>query len=282
MLAPISWGTTYITVTEFLPPDSPVLIAALRVLPAGLVLVAIGWWRSRWMPRGREWRPLLIWGMCNFGLFFPLLILTADRLPGGVAAAAAGMQPLLVVLMTWLLVGRTPQRLEVIVGVVAAIGVGMVVLRPGASLDRLGLLAAVLANISFATGVVLTRRFPAPTDRITATGLQLLIAAVVLVPLALAVDGLPDSLTGRNIAGFLYLSLAGTALAYLLWFRGIPRLPVQAPPLLGLATPVTGATLGWLVRDERFTPVQMLGFTITIAAIAWGAIMASRAQPLLR
>jgi probable blue pigment (indigoidine) exporter len=276
MLAPISWGTTYITVTEFLPPDSPLLIAALRVLPAGLVLVAIGWWRTRWLPTGAEWTPLVVLGACNFGLFFPLLIVTADRLPGGVAAAAAGMQPLLVVLITWAFTGRAPRRLELVVGVVAAVGVGMVVLKPGAGFDRVGLLAAVGANLAFASGVVLTRRFAPPRDRITATGVQLLLAAVVLVPVALVVDGVPAQLTARNIGGFLYLSLFGTALAYVLWFRGIPRLPVQAPPLLGLATPVTGATLGYLVRDERFSTVQLVGFVITIGAIAWGAISARR------
>ena len=36
VLAPIAWGTTYITVTELLPAGRPLLVATMRVLPAGL------------------------------------------------------------------------------------------------------------------------------------------------------------------------------------------------------------------------------------------------------
>lgn len=39
-LAPLVWGTTYLTTTELLPPGRPLLAAALRALPAGLLLVA--------------------------------------------------------------------------------------------------------------------------------------------------------------------------------------------------------------------------------------------------
>ena len=73
VLAPISWGTTYVTVTELLPEGHPWLIAATRVLPAGLILVAAGLLSSRWRPRGSEWRRTALLALCNFALFFPLL-----------------------------------------------------------------------------------------------------------------------------------------------------------------------------------------------------------------
>ena len=50
--------------------------------------------------------------------------------------------------------------------------------------------------------------------------------------------------------------------------------------LLGLAAPVTGALLGWLVKGESLSPVQLVGFAITIGAIARGATLAPRpAEP---
>ena len=66
------------------------------------------------------------------------------------------------------------------------VGVGLVVVRPGAGLDVVGVLAAVAANVSFAAGVVLTKRFPAPANRVAATGWQLLVGGAVLVPLMLS------------------------------------------------------------------------------------------------
>ncbi|WP_286049378.1 hypothetical protein [Rheinheimera sp. KL1] len=38
-LAPLIWGSTYVVTTEFLPPDVPLLSAALRTLPVGLLML---------------------------------------------------------------------------------------------------------------------------------------------------------------------------------------------------------------------------------------------------
>jgi probable blue pigment (indigoidine) exporter len=285
VLAPISWGTTYVVVTELLPDGRPLLVAAVRVVPAGLALVALAAVRSRrsiWRHAERPdavgaarspWWHTLVLAMCNFGVFFPLLAVAVYRLPGGVAAAAGGLQPLLVAGGTLVAGGGRPRGRDLAVGVVAAAGVAMVVIRPGAGLDPLGVVAAVGANLSFAAGVVLTRRFPATGDgdRLAATGRQLLAGGVVLVPLALAVEGAPPPPTAGSLAGFAYLSLAATALAFVLWFDGIRRLPAVAPPLLGLAAPVTGAAVGWVALGQSLSPVQLAGFAVTLGAIAHGA-----------
>ncbi|MCU1380894.1 MAG: EamA family transporter [Acidimicrobiales bacterium] len=271
VLAPIAWGTTYVTITELLPEGRPLLVATMRVVPSGLALVAASLFASRWRPRGAEWWRTGVLAVFNFGVFFPLLVAAVYRLPGGVAAAVGGLQPLFVAGLSWLVNGRRPRALGLVVGMVAALGVGLVVIRPGADLDPVGLVAAVGANLSFAVGVVLTKRWPTPSNQVAATGWQLLMGGLVLVPLTAIVEGLPPSLTGRNVAGFGYLSLVGTALAFVLWFNGIRRLPSAAPPLLGLAAPVTGAVLGWVVLDQSLSPLQLTGFVVTLGAIAYGA-----------
>lgn len=273
LLAPISWGTTYITITEFLPNGRPLLVASARVVPAGLVLVAVGMSTSRWRPQGKEWRQTATLALFNFGIFFPLLIVAIYRLPGGVAAAVGGLQPLLVAVLWLLLSGHRPRRVDLLVGGVAAVGVGLVVLRPDANFDPVGVIAAVGANISFSIGVVLTKRFPTPPNRLAATGWQLLMSSLILIPIAVVVEGAPPPLTISNLAGFTYLSLAATGVAFVLWFNGVRRLPVAAPPLLGLGAPITGAALGWIVLNESLTPLQITGFVVTIGAILYGATL---------
>jgi probable blue pigment (indigoidine) exporter len=257
-----------------LPADRPLLVATLRVLPAGLVLLAATW-RRHWRPRGRGWAHTAALALMNFGCFFPLLAVAIYRLPGGVAAAFGGLQPLLVAGLTSLLTGRPPSRSGLAVGVVAAIVVALVAVRPGADLDGVGALAAVAANVSFAAGVVATRLLPAPSDRLAATGWQLLLGGAVLLPLTLAVEGPPPPLEPSHVAGTAYLSLVGTALAFTLWFGGIRRLGPAAPPLLGLAAPVTGAALGWIVLDQSLGPTQLIGFVVTLSAVGYGAIVAA-------
>lgn len=278
LLAPISWGTTYITITEFLPNDRPLFVAACRVVPAGLLLLAIGLLLHRGPRQRRNWRQLSVLGLFNFGLFFPLLIAGIYRLPGGVAASVGGIQPLLVALIGWRLTKARPRRLDILVGVMAALGVAMVVVRPGASVDPVGVVAAIAANVSFSIGVVLTKKFDIGEDRLTNTGIQLLLSAIVIVPVTLLVEGGPPDLTGRNLVGVGYLSLVATGAAFVLWFNGIRRLPRQAPPVLGLAAPVTGAALGWIALNESLTWIQVAGFGITISAIVYAATLGS-AEP---
>jgi probable blue pigment (indigoidine) exporter len=273
LLAPVSWGTTYVVITELLPGGRPLFVATMRVVPSGLVLVLGGTLVARWRPRGAEWWRTGVLALTNFGIFFPLLIAAAYRLPGGVAAAAGGLQPLLVAVLAWPVAGRRPRPRDLAVGVVAALGVGLVVIRPGAGLDPAGVAAAIGANLSFALGVVLTKHFPPPANRVAATGWQLLMGGLVLVPLSAAVEGGPPSLDVPAVFGFAYLSLAGTAFAFVLWFNGIRRLPAAAPPLLGLAAPVTGAVLGWAVLGQSLSPLQLAGFAVSIGAISYGATL---------
>ena len=275
MLAPVAWGTTYVTVTQLLPDGRPLLVATLRVLPAGLVLLVASAVMKPWRPHGSEWWRTATLAIFNFGIFFPLLSVAVYRLPGGVAAAVGGLQPLFVATLARPLAGRTPHRRDLVVGSVAAVGVCLVAIHPGAGLDPVGLLAAVGANLSFAVGVVLTKRYPAPANRIAATGWQLLIGAAILVPLMIVVEGNPPSLSTRNLAGFAYLSFIGTALAFVVWFNGIRRLPAVAPPLLGLAAPVTGAVMGWAILGQALTPLQLVGFAVAIGSIVYGASMGS-------
>ena len=98
-LAPMSWGTTYIVTTEFLPPGHPLLVGALRSLPIGLLLTIA----LRQLPKGIWWWRILILGGLNIGIFHPLLLIAAYRLPGGVVASTGAIQPLLVALFSWLI-----------------------------------------------------------------------------------------------------------------------------------------------------------------------------------
>ena len=64
-LAPAIWGTTYVVSTELLPPGRPLLGAAVRCLPAGLLLIAL----TRALPRGRWWGRAALLGLLNMGAF---------------------------------------------------------------------------------------------------------------------------------------------------------------------------------------------------------------------
>jgi probable blue pigment (indigoidine) exporter len=262
--APLVWGSTYLVTTEWLPADRPLLAATLRALPIGLLITLHG----RELPRGHWWWRSALLGLLNIGAFFALLFLAAYRLPGGVAATAGAIQPLVVASLAALLLDETLRARVGIAGVLGIGGVGLLVLGPDAALDTVGVAAALGGTLSMATGVVLTKRWKRPTSLLTATGWQLTAGGLVLLPLTLLVEGPPPGLTAVNVAGYAWLAVVGTGLAYVLWFRGIDRLPVSALTFLGLLSPLVATSLGWLVLGQRLSPVQLAGMSLIVTAVA--------------
>ncbi|WP_282696764.1 EamA family transporter [Streptomyces sp. CC208A] len=271
-LAPVSWGSTYFVTTEFLPPDRPLLTGLLRALPAGLLLLAL----TRKLPSGAWWWKSAVLGALNIGAFFPLLFLAAYRLPGGVAAVVGSVGPLLVVGLAALLLGDRPTVRTLTTAVAAAFGVSLVVLKAGAAFDAVGVAAGLLSALSMSVGVVLTKRWGRPegVGALALTGWQLTAGGLVILPVALLVEGPPPALTGTHLAGYAYLAFGNTAISYFLWFRGIERLSAASVTLLGPLSLITAAVIGWAALGQSLGPVQLLGM-----ALAFGATLAGQLTP---
>ncbi|CAL9454056.1 hypothetical protein SUDANB108_02503 [Streptomyces sp. enrichment culture] len=267
-LAPVSWGTTYAVTSEFLPADRPLFTGLMRALPAGLLLLAL----ARTLPRGAWWGKAAALGALNIGAFFPLLFLSAYRLPGGLAAVVGSAGPLFVAGLSAVLLGQRPTRRTLLTGAVAAFGVSLVVLRAAGALDALGVLAALAATVSMSAGTVLTQRWgrPAGVGPLALTGWQLTAGGLLIAPLAFLVEGAPPALDGRAAGGYLYLALANTAVAYWLWFRGIGRMTATQVTFLGPLSPLTAAVVGWAALGQALTPVQLVGMALALGATVAG------------
>lgn len=269
-LAPAIWGSTYLVTTEFLPAGYPLTVAMLRALPAGLLLLLL----VRRLPQGIWWPRTFLLGALNFSFFWAMLFVSAYRLPGGVAATVGAVQPLIVILLSRVLLGSPIRALSVIAGLAGIVGVGLLVLTPGARLDPLGVLAGLAGAVSMAFGTVLSRHWTPPVPPLTFTAWQLAAGGLLLVPVALILEPSLPPLTPANVLGFAYLGLIGAAFTYLLWFRGLSRLEPSAVSPLGFLSPVVAILLGWGVLDERLTSVQALGILVVFASV-W---LSQRAQ----
>ncbi|MEU7869450.1 EamA family transporter [Dactylosporangium sp. NPDC049140] len=272
-IPPLLWGSTYLVTTELLPPGRPLLAGALRALPAGLLLIAV----ARARPRGAWWWRSALLGTLNIGLFFALLFVAAYRLPGGVAAVLGALGPFVVAGLAFGLLGQRPARTVLLAGAAGVAGVALLVLRSEAALDPIGLAAAAGGMVSMSLGTVLGRRWGVPggfahrrTALLALTGWQLTAGGLLLAPAALLVEGVPPVPTGGNVAGFAYLSLVGTAGAYVLWFRGVTTLPPAQVTLFGLLSPVVAAALGWLALGQSLSAGQLAGAAVVLVAVLIG------------
>jgi len=268
--APLVWGTSYWVTTQLLPPDRPLLAAAGRALPAGILLALV---MRRVPPAGWRLRVAVL-GILNIGIFFSLLFVAAERLPGGVAATAGALQPVIVLLLAWPLLLLRPTRAGLACGIAGIAGVAALVLGPSAALDPIGLAAAAGGTASMALGIVLGRRWgPPPLPLLALTAWQLLAGGIVVAPLALIFEGTPPTLTGRNLLGFAIIGIAGTAAAYAVWFRGMRTLPAPSLSFLGLLSPIVATILGWAALGQSLTPLQIGGALLVASAVCAGQLL---------
>lgn len=275
-VAPAAWGTTYLVTEEFLPPDRPLFSALMRALPAGLLLLAV----QRTLPRGDWWWKAAILGLCNIGLFFPLIFLSAYHLPGGLAATAQAASPLAVMALAWPLIRERPAALRVLAALVGIAGVGLLVLRSPDGVTALGLAGAFGSVLVSGLGFVLIKKWQPPVPMLTLVSWQLVVGGLALAPVALLVEGAPPALDASAALGFLWIGGIGTVLAYTCWFTGLTRLPAGAVSPVGLLNPVVGTLLGVAFAGEAFGWWQALGMGLVIGGVLGGVFVRQRVEPV--
>lgn len=263
-LAPVSWGTTYAVTTELLPAGHPLFSGLMRALPAGLAGLAI----TRVLPRGDWWWKAAVLGVLNIGALYPLLFVAAERLPGGVAATLGATQPLLVAGLAIAVLHDRPSAWRWSWGVIGVVGVGLVVLGPNARLDAVGVLAGLGGTAAMAGGITLMKRWGRPpgTGALTLAGWQLTAGGLLLLPLCLAVEGVPRRIDAGAVGGYLWLGSVGGLIAHTLWFRGIGKLTVGASAPLVLLSPLVAADIGIGLGESLSLP-QTIGFLLALAAL---------------
>ncbi|WP_280452772.1 EamA family transporter [Nocardia cyriacigeorgica] len=271
-LTPITWGTTYVVTTELLPPGHPVFAGLLRALPAGLIALAF----TRMLPRGMWWWKALALGVLYIGVPFPLLFLSAEHLPGGVAATLAAAQPLAVAVLAVPVLRERLSTWRLGWGLIGVLGVGLVVIGPEAGLDGVGVAAGVGSAASMALALTLTKRWGRPPEAgpTTFAGWLLTSGGLFLLPLTFLLEGAPPAIDTDASLGYLWMGLVGGLFAYVVWFRGIGTLPVASVAVLVLLSPLVAAILGAALLGQTLGPIQLTGFALALAAIVAGQLPA--------
>jgi len=276
-IAPIAWGTNYFVTHEYLPAGHPLYGAVFRALPAGLLLLAL----ARRLPRGVWWWRSWLLGICNMGAFFALIYLASQLLPVSLASTIMSASPLTMALFAWALLAERPTVL-VLTGAGAGIGGVVLLLGTGSTtVDLRGVAASVAALTMSSAGYVLAKKWGRAGDGpLATTSWQLIAGGLVLIPFAVVVEGAPPYLDLPAIAGFAYVGLVATALAFTAWFTGLRHLSASTVALIGLLNPVTGVLLGLLFSGETLTLRQGLGLGLVLTGIALSQIR--RRSPAVR
>ncbi|NUT07878.1 MAG: EamA family transporter [Hamadaea sp.] len=270
-IAPVAWGSNYFVTHQFLPADFPLYGAAIRALPAGLLLLLV----RRTLPHGSWWWKSLVLGTLNVGAFFALIYVAAQLLPTSVAATIMATSPVVMMLLAWSALADRPRVAQLAGAGIGIAGVGIMVLDGGASVNLGGVLASVAAMTMSSLGYVLAKKWSRDLDVFSLTSWQLVAGGLVLLPFAVAFEGTPPALDAPALLGFAYVTVVATAVAFAAWFTGLRHLSAGTVGLVGLLNPITGVLLGAIVAGESLGTPQLLGIVLVFLGILLG-------QPVLR
>jgi DME family drug/metabolite transporter len=202
---------------------------------------------------------------------YQLAFCSAVRLTGVAigTVVAIGSAPVLTGLISRLTGGPPLSRRWMAATVGAVTGCAVLVTSgsaAGVNLPGVGL--AVTAGLCYAVYVVSAARLiSAGIGERAVMGALFGGAAVLLAPVLLA--GAPGwLLTARGLAVAGYLGVVTTAVAYLLYGRGLRSVPAPVAVTLGLAEPVVATLLALIVLGERLTPAAAAGAVLVGLALA--------------
>jgi probable blue pigment (indigoidine) exporter len=265
-VAPVAWGTTYFVTREFLPEEYPLYGALIRALPAGVLLLLV----AQRLPHGSWWWRSLVLGTLNMAAFFVLVYLAAQLLPTSIASTVMASAPIVMMLFAWALLKARPRAMQILAAGIGILGVGLLLLTGTHAVDARGIVASIAALVMSSLGYVLAKRWSADIDAVSLTAWQLLAASAILAPIAVLIEGAPPMPDATTLLAYGYVSVVGTAVAFVAWFTGLRRLGAGTVGLIGLLNPVTGVVLGTLVAGELLTIRQVLGVLVILAAVMLG------------
>lgn len=265
-IAPVSWGATYFVTRHFLPDGAPLWSAALRALPAGVILLAV----ARRLPSGSWWWKSLVLGLLNFGAFFVLVYLAAQLLPTSVAASVMALAPVALSMLAIPLLRQRPTAYMLIGAVLGVVGVGLLVGLGASRIDPLGVAISLMALLLSSLGAILATKWRDDLPLVATTSWQLVAGGLMLLVAAIVVEGAPPAMTSTSVLAYGAISLVATAIAFLCWFAGLRHLPAGTVGIIGLLNPVTGVLLGVLLAAETLSVSQCLGLALVAAALLLG------------
>jgi len=142
-----------------------------------------------------------------------------------------------------------------------------------------GAAAVVLAAMLYAGAAVYARRVLASVDAITLNAVKLTIGALVMIPLAVGVDGLPsaEALDARSIIALVWVGMVTTGLARIAYFAAVAAAGSVRASLVTYIVPVSGVALGCLVLGEPLRTQSIAGFSLVIVGVAlvmYGRVLA--------
>jgi probable blue pigment (indigoidine) exporter len=273
------WSSAFTSARIIVVDAPPFLALAVRFAISGALALAIGRALGQRLALGRgQWRPILVFGICQNALYLGLIFAAVRTVEASVAVVVASTLPLLVAALDRIVFGARLSPLAV--GGLAAGLVGVLVItasRLSAGLDPVGLAYCVGAVLALAVATLTVRGASAGGNLWMVVGLQMLVGSAALLPVSLLLETWEVTWTAAMLGAFWYTVLVPGLAATLIWFWLVGRIGATRAASFHFLNPFLGVAIAALVLGELVTLRDLVGVAIIMAGIL--AVQLSRPVP---
>jgi len=280
------WGYSWVLSKLALQYCAPLDFATLRIaLGAAALLPAVLWLRRPLKPQHLKEAAWI--GVIQTGLFLLLNNWALSQGEAGKTAVLVFTMPFWVLVLAWPILGERIEGWSWVAVLLAGAGLVFILEPWGLRASLPAKVAAVLAGVCWALGVVLFKRLHnrAPVDAVNFTFWQMVLGLVPMVAIAAAMHSRPIDWTPEFIGLTLFLGILGTAGGWMAWFYVLRRLPAGTTSMSSLAIPVIAIAGSALQLGERPAAPELTGMALVGAALAivsWDTIRKHReVEPLM-
>jgi drug/metabolite transporter (DMT)-like permease len=264
---------------------SPLTVVAGRLILASVLLTATLVLARRSMAPRSMWPVLLVLAVLNNVIPFSLISWAQLHITSSLAATLNATMPLMTFIVAAAAGTERPDTSRAL-GVVVGFAGATVLIGPDlgdlTSSNALGDLAVLGASAGYAVSTVIARQ-SLRGDPIALASAQMIFAALVALPLALAFDGLPDrGISAQAALAWTGLGAFSSGIAYVIFFALVQRISATSISLVAYLIPVVATLLGWLVLDESIGVNLLLGLALIVTGMLLvnGALRRGTAAPV--
>jgi drug/metabolite transporter (DMT)-like permease len=226
------------------------------------------------MPKGDEWKHLVVIGILIQGLYFGLGYASlALGVSAGVAALIAALQPILTALFAPAL---AHERIDPLAWLGLALGLAgaaiVIITKSGIGMTTpIGLVAAFAALAMMTAGTFYEKRFGVRQHPVPANLVQCSVALLGLLPIALIVEGFDVRPSPSLWASLAYLVIGNSVIAVGLLLAMVRRGRVSQVSVLFFLVPPLAAVIAWFLLGETVPPLAWPGFILAALGVALAA-----------
>jgi drug/metabolite transporter (DMT)-like permease len=269
------WGSTYLATDWAFQSFPPFFMTGIRFVTAGLILLMFSYKgvkkATKNQVKNAAFFGILILGIGSGGTMWSVLYLDT-----GMASLIVGCEPLLLVLLSWVLIGQRASFQKLF-----GVGLGMLGMYILMSQETIttspdaykGIIAISIAIVCWAVGSIYIKSMDMPESKVANTAIQMLAAGILLLLVSTIMQEdlstIPARFTWKAFVSLLYLLFFGSIIAYSAFNYLLIKDDPRRVATVTYINPIIALALGAYLNNEVITTQSAWAAGILILGVVF-------------